>query len=71
MVLISDSFVRCLREFLHPPRNQSAFEEIFLPLLPRLAHDIVDVRLGLAQAVADLFVAGRFDDHPRVLAEPL
>lgn len=52
------SFVRCLREFVRPPPNHEAFEEFLLSELPRLSNDIVDVRLALAQLVADLFVIG-------------
>jgi len=54
------SFVRCLREFIRPPPNQKAFENFFIPALPRLSHDVIDVRLGLAQAIADLFVVGAY-----------
>ncbi|KAL7423656.1 hypothetical protein Q5752_001237 [Cryptotrichosporon argae] len=53
-------FVRCLREFVKPPPNRDAFEEFFVPALPRLTNDVVDVRLGLAQAIANLFVIGAF-----------
>lgn len=53
-------FVRCLREFMRPPPNKRAFEEFFMPALVRLAIDILDVRLGLAQALADLFILGAF-----------
>ncbi|CAK9782157.1 unnamed protein product [Cutaneotrichosporon oleaginosum] len=54
------TFVRCLREFMRPPPNKRAFEEFFMPALMRLASDIIDVRLGLAQAIADLFILGAF-----------
>ncbi|WWD18112.1 hypothetical protein CI109_102561 [Kwoniella shandongensis] len=54
------TFVRCLREFVKPPPNRSAFEDFFLPVLPRLSQDVVDVRLGLAQIIADLFVVGAY-----------
>lgn len=54
------TFVRCLREFVKPPPNRKAFEDFFLPFLPTLARDVVDVRLGLAQSVADLFVVGAY-----------
>lgn len=54
------TFVRCLREFVKPPPNQHAFEEFFVPSLPRLSTDVVDIRLGLAQAIADLFVVGAY-----------
>ncbi|WVR05685.1 hypothetical protein IAU60_002708 [Kwoniella sp. DSM 27419] len=54
------TFVRCLREFVKPPPNRTAFEDFFLPVLPRLAKDVVDVRLGLAQIIADLFVVGAY-----------
>ncbi|WVQ85483.1 hypothetical protein IAT38_007648 [Cryptococcus sp. DSM 104549] len=54
------TFVRCLREFAKPPPNRTAFEEFFLPVLPRLAEDVVDIRLALAQIVADLFVVGAY-----------
>ncbi|KAK4685530.1 serine/threonine-protein phosphatase 4 regulatory subunit 1, partial [Tremellales sp. Uapishka_1] len=49
------TFVRCLRSFIKPPPNKEAFEDFFLHALPRLANDIVDVRIGLAQTIADLF----------------
>ena len=52
------TFVRCLREFVKPPPNRQAFEDFFLPFLASLSKDVVDVRLGLAQTVADLFVVG-------------
>jgi len=55
------SFVRCIRQFILPPPNQSAFEDFFLPALPQLSHDVLDVRLGLAQGVADLFNSGGSD----------
>ena len=42
----------------HPP-NQSAFEEFFLPVLPRLSQDVVDVRVCVAQTVAALFISGK------------
>jgi hypothetical protein len=58
--LLTISFVRCLREFIRPPPNQKAFENFFVPALPRLSHDVIDVRLGLAQAIADLFVVGAY-----------
>jgi hypothetical protein len=51
-------FVRCLREFVKPPPNRSVFEDFFTPALPRLSQDVVDVRLALAQVVADLFIIG-------------
>lgn len=54
------TFVRCLREFIRPPPNRQAFEEFFIPALPRLSTDIVDIRLGLARAIADLFIVGAF-----------
>lgn len=54
------TFVRCLREFIRPPPNRQAFEEFFIPALPRLSKDIVDIRLGLARAIADLFIVGAF-----------
>ncbi|WWC96777.1 hypothetical protein V866_003651 [Kwoniella sp. B9012] len=54
------TFVRCLREFVKPPPNRQAFEDFFLPVLPRLSKDVVDVRLGLAQIIADLFVVGAY-----------
>ncbi|WVF70859.1 hypothetical protein IAT40_005653 [Kwoniella sp. CBS 6097] len=54
------TFVRCLREFVKPPPNRTAFEDFFLPVLPRLSQDVVDVRLGLAQIIADLFVVGAY-----------
>lgn len=54
------TFVRCLREFVKPPPNRQAFEDFFLPFLPSLSRDVVDVRLGLAQTVADLFVVGEY-----------
>lgn len=54
------TFVRCLREFIKPPPNQHAFEAFFVPSLPRLSTDVVDIRLGLAQAIADLFVVGAY-----------
>ncbi|BEI87031.1 hypothetical protein CcaverHIS002_0703770 [Cutaneotrichosporon cavernicola] len=54
------TFVRCLREFMRPPPNKRAFEQFFMPALVRLATDILDVRLGLAGAVADLFIIGAF-----------
>lgn len=54
------TFVRCLREFVKPPPNRQAFEDFFLPFLGNLSRDVVDVRLGLAQTVADLFVIGEF-----------
>ena len=40
------------------PPNRAAFEEHFVPLLPRFITDMVDVRLALAQASAALFNAG-------------
>lgn len=52
--------MRCLREFERPPPNKPAFEKFFVPALPRLCQDVVDVRLGLAQCVSDLFVLGAF-----------
>lgn len=54
------TFVRCLREFIRPPPNRQAFEEFFIPALPRLSQDIVDIRLALARAIADLFIVGAF-----------
>ncbi|WVQ71214.1 hypothetical protein IAR50_000739 [Cryptococcus sp. DSM 104548] len=54
------TFVRCLREFCKPPPNQKAFEEFFLPQLPRLAKDVVDIRLGIAQGIADLLAVGSY-----------
>lgn len=54
------TFVRCLREFMRPPPNKKAFEEVFVPYLTRLAHDVVDVRLALATTVANLFIVGAF-----------
>jgi serine/threonine-protein phosphatase 4 regulatory subunit 1 len=54
------TFVRCLREFVKPPPNQRAFEQFFVPALPRLSTDVVDVRLGLAQSIANLFVVGAY-----------
>ena len=54
------TFVRCLREFVKPPPNKQAFEDFFLPFLKSLSQDVVDVRLGLAQSVADLFVVGAY-----------
>lgn len=54
------TFVRCLREFVKPPPNKQAFEDFFLPFLGSLSRDVVDVRLGLAQSVADLFVVGAY-----------
>ncbi|ODN84132.1 hypothetical protein L202_00141 [Cryptococcus amylolentus CBS 6039] len=54
------TFVRCLGQFCKPPPNQAAFEEFFLPELPRLAKDVVDVRLGLARDIADLFNVGAY-----------
>ena len=58
--MLTRSFVRCLREFIRPPPNQKAFENFFVPALPRLSHDVIDIRLGLAQAIADLFVIGAY-----------
>jgi serine/threonine-protein phosphatase 4 regulatory subunit 1 len=49
-----------LREFIRPPPNRKAFEEFFIPALDKLAEDLVDVRLGLALLIADLFVIGAF-----------
>lgn len=54
------TFVRCLREFVKPPPNRNAFEEFFLPQLSGLARDVVDIRLSLAQIIADLFVVGAY-----------
>lgn len=54
------TFVRCLREFMRPPPNRKAFEQFFVPALMRLARDVVDVRLALATALADLFIVGAF-----------
>ncbi|WWC68465.1 uncharacterized protein I206_102393 [Kwoniella pini CBS 10737] len=54
------TFIRCLREFVKPPPNRQAFEDFFLPGLPRLSKDVVDVRLALAQTIADLFVVGAY-----------
>lgn len=54
------TFVRCIREFARPPPNRQAFEEFFLPFLRRLSNDVVDVRLALAQMIANLFVVGAF-----------
>ncbi|WWC60471.1 uncharacterized protein I303_103044 [Kwoniella dejecticola CBS 10117] len=54
------TFIRCLREFVKPPPNRQAFEDFFLPVLPRLSKDVIDVRLGLAQIIADLFVVGAY-----------
>jgi serine/threonine-protein phosphatase 4 regulatory subunit 1 len=51
------TFTRCLREFIKPPPNKEAFEQFFIPSLPRLRHDVVDVRIALAQIVGDLFKA--------------
>lgn len=45
---------------MRPPPNKRAFEQFFMPALARLATDIIDVRLGLAQAIADLFILGAF-----------
>lgn len=64
------TFVRCLREFCRPPPNQKAFEEFFLPHLPRLAQDVVDVRLGLAQIIANLFVIDSFYGIPDAMIPP-
>ncbi|RXK42606.1 hypothetical protein M231_00160 [Tremella mesenterica] len=54
------TFVRCIREFARPPPNRKVFEQFFLPFLPRLTQDVIDVRLSLAQMVANLFVVGAF-----------
>ena len=54
------SFVRCIREFIKPPPNRSVFEEFFLPSLPRLSQDVVDVRIALAQTIADLLTADAY-----------
>nr|ODO02337.1 hypothetical protein L204_01070 [Cryptococcus depauperatus CBS 7855] len=54
------TFVHCLREFTKPPLNKTAFEKFFLPVLERLATDVVDVRLGLAQIIVDLFIVGAY-----------
>ncbi|KIR36857.1 hypothetical protein I352_00169 [Cryptococcus deuterogattii MMRL2647] len=54
------TFVRCLREFVKPPPNRNAFEDYFLPQLSPLACDVVDIRLSLAQIIADLFVVGAY-----------
>ena len=54
------TFVRCLRQFVRPPPNRTAFEDFFLPALPRITADVVDVRLALAQVIADLFVLGAY-----------
>lgn len=54
------TFTRCLREFVKPPPNRQTFEEFFLPALPRLSQDVVDVRLAIAQIIADLFVIGAY-----------
>lgn len=54
------TFTRCLREFVKPPPHRGPFEEFFAPALPRLRTDVVDVRIALAQIVADLFVVGAY-----------
>jgi len=61
------TFTRCLKEFIKPPPNREAFEQFFIPALPRLRHDVVDVRIALAQIVSDLFVVGSYyHKQPRV-----
>jgi serine/threonine-protein phosphatase 4 regulatory subunit 1 len=61
------TFTRCLREFIKPPPNREAFEEFFIPALPKLRHDVIDVRIALAQIVADLFeVKSYYHDEPNV-----
>jgi serine/threonine-protein phosphatase 4 regulatory subunit 1 len=61
------TFTRCLRQFIVPPPNREAFEQFFVPALPRMRHDVVDVRIALAQIVADLFVVGAYySDIPDV-----
>lgn len=64
-------FVRCLREFVRPPPNRSAFEEFFIPHLPRLSQDVVDIRLGLAQMLAGLFVVGAYYGHDAETVPPI
>jgi serine/threonine-protein phosphatase 4 regulatory subunit 1 len=54
------TFTRCLREFIKPPPNRNAFEDFFAPALPALRDDVVDVRITLAQIVANLFVVGAY-----------
>lgn len=54
------TFTRCLREFIKPPPNRDAFEDFFAPALPALRNDVVDVRITLAQIVANLFVVGAY-----------
>lgn len=45
---------------MKPPPNRNAFEDFFLPQLSRLARDVIDIRLSLAQIIADLFVVGAY-----------
>lgn len=45
---------------MKPPPNRNAFEDYFLPQLSPLACDVVDIRLSLAQIIADLFVVGAY-----------
>jgi serine/threonine-protein phosphatase 4 regulatory subunit 1 len=54
------TFTRCLREFIKPPPNRLAFEDFFAPALPALRSDVVDVRITLAQIVANLFIVGAY-----------
>jgi len=64
------TFTRCLKEFIKPPPNREAFENFFVPALPSLRHDVVDVRIALAQIVGDLFKArSYYDNEPRVPEE--
>jgi len=61
------TFTRCLKEFIKPPPNREAFERFFVPSLSTLRHDVVDVRIALAQIVADLFAArAYYDNEPNV-----
>jgi len=61
------TFTRCLREFVRPPPNREAFERFFIPSLPVLRQDVVDVRIALAQIVGDLFtVKAYYHDEPNV-----
>lgn len=64
------TFTRCLKEFIKPPPNRQAFENFFVPALPSLRHDVVDVRIALAQVVGDLFKArSYYDNEPKVPEE--
>jgi serine/threonine-protein phosphatase 4 regulatory subunit 1 len=61
------TFTRCLREFVRPPPNREAFERFFIPTLPRMRQDVVDVRIALAQIVGDLFIVkAYYHDTPNV-----